>query len=328
MKEISAFGKDRKGVSKILYIIIAVAVIAASVYFFAGLNESCGNGTCHPEKGETCKSCPLDCGPCPAAAVCGDGLCTTGEDNTKCPADCKPPGVCGDGACGPNENCQDCPKDCACGSGEYCSPTMNACTRRPCGDGKCDKGIGEDCNNCASDCGECPRKPACGDGRCDPDETTLNCPSDCKVVCGNAICESGENCWNCPEDCKCGVGEYCSSEEKRCIKPVCGNQKCEIYESSSNCCVDCPCEISYTKCNQETNACDTPSTGLGDEEIKKIVSEYYGKKSLQTERISPKDVFVWGGKVGRKTEVKLAGQSSLKFVLVTDAKEVIELPFF
>jgi hypothetical protein len=328
MNEIIRIGKNRKGLSKVAYIFIAIVVIAVAVYLFAGLNESCGNGTCHPEKGETCKSCSLDCGPCPASAVCGDGLCTSGENNTKCPTDCKPPGICGDDACGLNENCADCPGDCACGVGQYCSPNLKTCTQRPCGDGKCDKGIGEDCSTCSSDCGECERTPVCGDARCDPEETAIGCPFDCKDICGNGICGPEENCWDCPQDCKCADGEYCSSEEKRCLKPVCGNQKCEIYENSASCCIDCPCEISYTKCNQDTRACESPATGLGDEEIKKIVADYYGKKSIPTETITPKEVFVWGGKVGRKTEVKLAGQGALKYVLVTDAKEVIELPFF
>ena len=330
MNKISFIKTNRKGLTKVAYILAAIVVIAVAVYVFVSLNEPCGNGVCHSEKGETCKSCPLDCGPCPAAAVCGDGLCTNGEDNIKCPTDCKPPGVCGDGVCSSNENCQNCLKDCACGSGQYCSPTLKACTPRPCGDGKCDKGIGEDCNTCPSDCGECLRTPVCGDARCDPEETPIACPQDCtlKVICGNGICDPAENCWDCPKDCKCAVGEYCSSEEKRCLKPVCGNQKCEIYENSANCCVDCPCEINYTKCNQETKSCEAPSTALGDDEIKKIVADYYSKKSMQTEIITPKEVFVWGGKVGRKTAVKLAGKGTLKYVLVTDAREVKELPFF
>ncbi len=307
MKETSYIIKNRKGLSKTAYIILAIIVLAAAaIVFFVGNSESCGNGICHAEKGETCKSCPQDCGPCQKVPVCGDGLCTGAENNDNCPADCKPSTLCGDGVCDPSENCQDCFKDCACGSGQYCSPALKACAQRPCGDGKCDSGIGEDCNTCPADCKECKPTPKCADGVCDP----------------------SENCLDCPQDCKCAAGEYCSAEEKSCVKPVCGNQKCEIYENSDNCCIDCPCEISYTKCNQETRACENPSTVLGDEEIKKIVAEYYSNKSAQVEDITLKEVFVWDGKTGRKTEVKLAGQDELKFLLVTDAKEVIELPFF
>lgn len=320
--------KNRKGLSKIAYIIIAVVVISAFVLVFFGNSDPCGNGTCRTDKGENCNICPSDCGPCSSAEVCGDGLCTGEEDNVKCSVDCKPPGACGDGACGFNENCADCPSDCACGSGQYCSPTFKTCSQRPCGDGKCDSGLGEDCDNCPSDCGECQTTHECGDVICDSDETFLVCPSDCRDVCGNGVCGPAENCWDCPRDCKCGVGEYCSPEERRCVAPVCGNQKCEIFENSAICCIDCPCEISYAKCNTDTKTCESPSMVLGDEDIKKIVAAYYGKKSMQAEIITPLDVYVWGGKVGRKTGVKLAGQVALKYVLVTDTKEVIELPFF
>ncbi len=43
----------------------------------------CGNGAC--ANGETCASCPADCGPCPA--LCGDLVCSTGEI---CLGDCGP----------------------------------------------------------------------------------------------------------------------------------------------------------------------------------------------------------------------------------------------
>ena len=229
--------------------------------------------------------------------------------------------ACGNGVCRPEkgETCASCSED--------CGPCHAAAV---CGDGKCDKDLGEDCNSCPSDCGTCPAVSTTTTSALTTTSasTTTTSREEPMDVCGDGICGQTENCWDCPQDCKCAVGEYCSSEEKKCLKPVCGNQKCEIFENSANCCIDCPCEISYTKCNNETKACETPSMAIGDEEIKKIVSDYYGKKSMQTETITPKDVYVWGGKVGRKTEVKLAGDSSLKYVLVTDAKEVIELPFF
>lgn len=69
----------------------------------------CGNTTCDTDSGETCTSCPNDCGVCgnsqsgqgttPAAppessgtAACGNGTCETGEDTANCPGDCPPPG--------------------------------------------------------------------------------------------------------------------------------------------------------------------------------------------------------------------------------------------
>ena len=46
---------------------------------------ACGDGTC--DVGESCRSCPTDCGRCPPPP-CGDGLCQAGEDCNSCPADC------------------------------------------------------------------------------------------------------------------------------------------------------------------------------------------------------------------------------------------------
>ena len=47
---------------------------------------ACGNGTCSSGFGETCSTCPADCGPCPQ--VCGDYNCSAGENCSNCPTDC------------------------------------------------------------------------------------------------------------------------------------------------------------------------------------------------------------------------------------------------
>jgi hypothetical protein len=85
----------------------------------------CGNGPC--TGGETCESCPADCGPCP----CGNGTCGGGETCESCPADCG--SCCGNGTCDGSENCDTCPADCGGGSGTCADGSP--CCGQPCRDG-------------------------------------------------------------------------------------------------------------------------------------------------------------------------------------------------
>ena len=76
----------------------------------------CGNGTC--EAGESCSSCPGDCGACPP--VCGNGTCEAGESCSSCLGDCGAcPPVCGNGSCETGETCSNCTADCG-----ACPPTV------------------------------------------------------------------------------------------------------------------------------------------------------------------------------------------------------------
>ena len=98
----------------------------------------CGDASC--TSGETCESCPGDCGPC--AATCGSQTCDADETCVTCPSDCGPcPAMCGNAVCEGSETCQACPGDCG-----ACPPM--------CGNQMCE--AGEDCMNCPMDCGMCP----------------------------------------------------------------------------------------------------------------------------------------------------------------------------
>ena len=126
----------------------------------------CGDLVCSDEAGETCNTCPEDCGVC-TTAVCGDFLCADDETCSSCSQDCLP---------------------------------CDAATLNICGDGRCD--VGEHCASCSQDCGNCTGAAgynfACGDGICDADvESCLSCPKDC----ADGVCGGDETCASCPADC-------------------------------------------------------------------------------------------------------------------------------
>ncbi len=128
----------------------------------------CGDAMCSP--GEDCVSCSDDCGAC--AATCGDATCQSDETCVSCPGDCGTcPAQCGNAVCEAGEDCASCAGDCG-----ACAPT--------CGDGVCNGG--ETCMTCAGDCGACG--PTCGDGTCDANEDCGSCASDCGAcpTCGGA----------------------------------------------------------------------------------------------------------------------------------------------
>ena len=63
-------------------------------------SQRCGDGDC--DAVESCRLCPLDCGPC--QAICGDLRCDAPETAASCPGDCA---LCGDGARQAHEQCDD-----------------------------------------------------------------------------------------------------------------------------------------------------------------------------------------------------------------------------
>eukprot|EP01098_Paradermamoeba_levis_P008190 TRINITY_DN3395_c0_g1_i1.p1 TRINITY_DN3395_c0_g1~~TRINITY_DN3395_c0_g1_i1.p1 ORF type:complete len:354 (+),score=123.17 TRINITY_DN3395_c0_g1_i1:37-1098(+) len=66
---------------------------------------------CESWLGESCKSCPTDCGVCPSCDnICGNKRCEPGESACNCPQDCG--ACCVDGFCRGAETAINCPQDC------------------------------------------------------------------------------------------------------------------------------------------------------------------------------------------------------------------------
>jgi hypothetical protein len=142
--------------------------------------------------GDSCKSSVCRAvgrlgGACATDADCASNTCTS----SKCaaPGRCRldATAACGDKTCDPGEDCTNCAADCG-----ACAPV--------CGDKSCNGS--ETCTSCAGDCGACP--PVCGDKSCNGSETCTSCPGDCGVCppkCGDKTCDSNEDCLSCPGDC-------------------------------------------------------------------------------------------------------------------------------
>ena len=160
----------------------------------------CGDGWCDAfEDGELC---PDDCN-----EECGDGFCVTAhdEDPLGCPADCGPL-HCGDGRCTEGYGGELCSVPDFSHPCSECLPIAVYDDDRPvglicrvvenlprerfiyCGDGRCAAEVGEDCFDCAADCGPVVETPSF---------------TFCAWRCGDGVCQSehGENSDQCPEDC-------------------------------------------------------------------------------------------------------------------------------
>ncbi len=74
----------------------------------------------------------------------------------------------------------------------------------------------------------------CGNGRCDLNENTATCPSDCPLqFCGDGTCNSGETCSSCPSDCGtciCTPAYFCKDINTLAYR----NFKCYVSYSSCN----------------------------------------------------------------------------------------------
>jgi hypothetical protein len=144
----------------------------------------CGDMSCTPASGETCSSCPTDCGSC--TPRCGDMACNGTETCTSCAMDC---GSCPvDGGTdvsdvtappdhGPDASDAPSPTDTPDVPPTVDTPDASDVPAPRCGDMSCTPASGETCTTCATDCGPCA--PRCGDMACNGMENCLTCSTDC-----------------------------------------------------------------------------------------------------------------------------------------------------
>ena len=209
------------------------------------------------------------CGDCVGGATCGDGKCMPGESCSSCPEDCGPCAGQGD-CCAPHDSpgCEDSSiQACVCKKDSFCCESVwddvcvaqvtdfgcGACNGLGCGDTKCEGG--EDCLTCPEDCGECS-----GEGCCEP-HATAACEDAEIAAC---VCNEDAYCCQVEWDATC-VDEVelfaCGDCGGVVVPPECGNNKCEQGEKCSTCPDDCgECPGAGDCCEPgETPGCDNPS---------------------------------------------------------------------
>ena len=262
-----------------------------------GVPIQCGNGTCFA--GEDGCNCPADCGAPPVSeSTCGDG-----KDN-----DCDGFPDCTDQDCSADPLCADvvCNGDLVCDPGEIACDCFTDCGAPPLHESVCDDGIDEDCDGYTDcddlmDCGlqlVCMGTGDCdSDGTCEVGEDCNNCPTDCfagsGASCGNGVCEigDGEDCLSCPADCNGNQGgkpsgRYCCGDgagtnpvgcgDARCtasgntcttepaVGSCCGDAVCEGTEDEVNCAIDCSftCSLDSQCADGDSCTIDTCDAGL------------------------------------------------------------------
>lgn len=169
--------------TRILFLIGAFVLTAAACG--GGNTDTCGNGTCESDNGETSETCAADC-------HCGDGVCKAerGEDLFTCPDDCH--SECGNGLCELDEHDPN--------SDTYCSGDCSS-QYAWCGNDVCD--LEETPESCGHDC----LGGTCGNGTCESGEDAGHCPADC-FEC--SLIGAAENVGQgCSRDDMCGPGGAC-----------------------------------------------------------------------------------------------------------------------
>ena len=144
----------------------------------------CGNGVC--DTGETCASCPGDCGRC-TQEHCGNDVCGRKETCVTCTRDCGACSGCGNGVCDAAETCANCAADCGRCNSEFCG--NGVCSRR------------ESCTACSRDC--CPSPQCTLASDCPATNNQCTGPSCVAGQCSTSFVASGTPVQNqTPGDCQ------------------------------------------------------------------------------------------------------------------------------
>ena len=209
------------------------------------------------------------CGQCAPEPYCGDGTCSAGETCSTCPDDC---GQCqGTGDCCADNGTPGCDnpaiQNCVCQQDSFC-----------CEDEWDDVCVGE-VNDFG--CGTCGANPGCGDGACGVDESCSICPEDCGPCGGTGDCCEEHEAPGCddPEvqNCLCALDSFCCEKEwdMICVQevtelgcgecggsvtPGCGNDICDVDETCDLCPEDCGW------CPSEGDCC-TPNGTAGCDDV-------------------------------------------------------------
>lgn len=191
----------------------------------------CGNGSCQTTKGETCESCPLDCGPCSDGCTESTFGGCSGCGCESCVCAAKP-------TCCTDAWTADCVAACeACG----------ACT--PCGDGVCDGAIDETCVTCPADCG------ACATGCAEREDA--GCQG---CACEACVCADSPFCCDVAWDAQCTTAcETCGAACTGCSTseaPGCNGCACEscVCDLIPSCCTGAWSALCVTACKTECGA--------------------------------------------------------------------------
>ena len=193
--------------------------------------------------------------------MCGDGVCSPGEEAVFCPQDCAT--SCEHAACDTGaalaSGCSAC-VSAVCASDAYCctmawdnqcvngaSAACGAC----CGNGTCDNT--EDCGSCTADCGACP-PPLCAHSVC-LTGAALSLTS-CEDPCVEEVCAQKPSCCGnatFDDSCQALADQLCGADP--CLTAVCAALPACCTQGFAQACVDLAITTCQTGCDCAHSIC-------------------------------------------------------------------------